>query len=64
MRKQDSIFSKENSHIWGTVYGVPILAAILLILFGNDAAKGFGCLLIAGVSGSWILLSAIEGINP
>ena len=60
MRKRDSVFSKDNSHIWGTVYGIPATIGALLIIFGGDGAKAFGFLLIAGVVGSWVMISGIE----
>ena len=67
MKRQDSVFSKENSDIWGWVYGVPTIVGILFILVGlargNDAGIGFGGFLIVSVIGSFLVISFCEWLN-
>lgn len=64
-RKHKSVFDDDGMKIWRWVYGIPCaIGLVLLLLVPNPAAKYLGALLIAGVFGSWFIISTIEMLDP
>lgn len=59
-RKIDSVFTN-NSDIWIPVYGIPTALGLLMLF--DSTTQGFGALLIGGVIGSFLCISAIEAFS-
>lgn len=60
MPKKDSVFAAKDADVWAPVFGIPIAAGLLLLVFGHGEAVGLAATLIFAPIISVVLISLME----